>query len=105
MKHLSGYESIFETEAWYFWSNIKVLCSAKRKHDEDLSIADVTDNKKFWKRVKPLFGNKIKGNPNITLVENNDLIADQKSLAETFNDYFVNVVSNLGINILDDKSG
>ena len=32
-----------------------------------------------------------------------DLITDEKSLAETFNDYFVNVVSNLGINIIDDK--
>ena len=63
------------------------------------------NNKKFWKRVKPLFGNKVKGNPNIALVESNDLITDEKSLAETFNNYFVNVVSNLGINILDDKSG
>ena len=32
-----------------------------------------------------------------------DLITDEKSLAETFSDYFVNVVSNLGINIIDDK--
>ena len=84
---------------------VSLLRKAKRKHLEDLSIADVTDNKKFWKRVKRLFGNKIKGNPNIALVESNDLITDEKSLAETFNNYFVNVVSNLGINILDDKSG
>ena len=84
---------------------VSLLRKAKRKHFEDLSIADVTDNKKFWKRVKPLLGNKIKGNPNIALVESNDLITDEKSLAETFNNYFVNVVSNLGINILDDKSG
>ena len=48
------------------------LKKAKRKHYEDLSIADVTDNKKFWKRVKPLLRNKIKGNPNIILVEGND---------------------------------
>ena len=52
-----------------------------------------------------MFANKIKGNPNIALVESNDLITGEKSLAETFNNYFVNVVSNLGINILDDKSG
>ena len=25
MKHLSGYDNIFETEAWYFWGNMKVL--------------------------------------------------------------------------------
>ena len=84
---------------------VSLLRKAKRKHYEDLSIADVTDNKKFWKRVKPSFGNKIKGNPNIALVENNDLITDEKSLPETFSDYFVNVVLNLGINIFEDKSG
>ena len=25
MKHLIGYDNIFETEAWYFWGNIKVF--------------------------------------------------------------------------------
>ena len=25
MKHLSGFDNIFETEAWYFWGNMKVL--------------------------------------------------------------------------------
>ena len=25
MKHLGGYDSMFETEAWYFWGNIKFL--------------------------------------------------------------------------------
>ena len=57
------------------------------------------------RRVKPLFGNKIKGNPNIALVESNDLITNEKSLAKTSNNYFVNVVSNLGISDLDGKSG
>ena len=52
-----------------------------------------------------MFGNKIKRNPNIGLVENNDLITDEKSLAETFNHYFVNIASNLVVNMLDDDSG
>ena len=25
MQYLSGYDNIFETEAWYFWGNMKVL--------------------------------------------------------------------------------
>ena len=25
MKHLRGYDNIFETEAWHFWGKIKVL--------------------------------------------------------------------------------
>ena len=32
--------------------------------------------RRLWKRVKPLFGNKIKRNSNITLAEGNDLITD-----------------------------
>ena len=52
-----------------------------------------------------MFGNKIKGNPNIALVESNEWITDEKSLAETFNNYFLNVFSTLYKNFLDDKSG
>ena len=25
MNHFSGFDNIFETEAWYFWGNMKVL--------------------------------------------------------------------------------
>ena len=58
---------------------VSLLRKAKKKHYEDLRLADVTDNKKFWKRVKPLFGNKIKGNSNIVLVESKDLIIDKNT--------------------------
>ena len=30
MKYLSGYDNIFETEAWYFWGNMKVFWGAFR---------------------------------------------------------------------------
>ena len=52
-----------------------------------------------------MFGNKIKGNPNVALVKGSDLITNEKSLPETFNNYFVNVHSNLGINFLVGNSG
>ena len=39
---------------------VSILRKANRKHYEDLSIADVTDSKKFWKRVQPLIRIKIK---------------------------------------------
>ena len=25
MKHFSGFDSIFQTETWYFWGNIKAI--------------------------------------------------------------------------------
>ena len=51
----------------------------------------------FWKTVKLLFGNKIKCKSQIALVEGNNLVADDKVLAKTFNKFFVNVAASLGI--------
>ena len=49
-------------------------------------------------RVKPLFCNKIKSVENIMLDENGKLVRDEKEVANIFNDFFVNIVPNLGIN-------
>ena len=46
----------------------------------------------FWKTVKLLFGNKIKGKSQIA--EGNDLVANSKALVKTFNFFFVNVVAS-----------
>ena len=60
-------------------------------------MSDINDNKKFWKNVKPIFGNKNKGNKTIALEEGNEVITDDGKLAQTFNEYFVNIVPSLGI--------
>ena len=63
----------------------------------DLEMSDVNDNKKFWKIVKTIFGNKNKENKIIALVEENEVITDDGKLAQTFNEYFVNIVPSLGM--------
>ena len=63
----------------------------------NLRINDITDNKKFWKTVKPLFGDKGGPRDNIVLVEGNKIISDDVEVAQTFNDFFDNAVGNLGI--------
>ena len=60
-------------------------------------MSDISDNKTFWKNVKPIFGNKNKGNKTIALEEGNEVITDDGKLAQTFNEYFVNIVPSLGI--------
>ena len=57
----------------------------------------MTDNKKFWQAVKPLFSNKVKGKTVIKLVENDAMIDDESEKAYIFNEYFVNIVKKLGI--------
>ena len=76
---------------------VSLLRKAKRKYFDNLKLSDVCDNKKFWKVVKPLFSNKVKARNTITLMEENVLITDELKLANIFNDFFVNIVANLGI--------
>ena len=52
---------------------------------------------KFWTAVKPLFSNKIKSVENIVLSKNGVLIKDEEKVAIIFNNFFVNIVPNLGI--------
>ena len=57
----------------------------------------MSDNKKFWQIVKPLFSNKVTAKTTIKLVENNEMIDDETEIAKLFNEYFVNIVKKLGI--------
>ena len=76
-----------------------ILRKAKRDYYSSLDPSKITDNKKFWKVVKPLFSEKSTTNNNITLVENNNIFQDEKEVAEKFNDFFRNAVKDLKIEI------
>ena len=56
----------------------------------------ITGNKTFWKTDKSLFSDKIKIQSKIVLVENDEVITDDRQVAETFNNYFVTVTETLG---------
>ena len=56
----------------------------------------------FWNVMKPLFSNKGGVNDNIVLVKDNKMISDDTEVAQTFNDFFTNVVSAL--DIIENKS-
>ena len=57
-------------------------------------MSEINDNK-LWKNVKPIFGNKNKGNKTIVLKEGNEMITDDGNLAQIFNEYFANIVPSL----------
>ena len=65
---------------------------AKAKH-----MCNICDNKRFSATVKPLFSNKTKSAENIVISENGVLIKDEEEVANIFNNFFVSIVSNLGI--------
>ena len=75
---------------------------AKRDYYSALNPTCVTDNKKFWRTVKPLFSEKFLSAESITLVEGNEIFQDDDKVSETFNDFFSNAVSNLNIQMNND---
>ena len=80
-------------------SNICVSLTrkAKRNYYESLDLSKICDNKKFGANLKPLFSNKVKLVENIALSENGKLTKGKEEVANIFNDFFVNIVPNLGI--------
>ena len=43
-------------------------------------MKDVTENKKFWKTIKPFFTEKNKTTNNIILTENNQTVSEDKAI-------------------------
>ena len=76
---------------------VSLVKKAKRNYYENLDLKDINDNKKFWATVKPLFSNKIKSAENIFLDESGEIIRNEVKVANVFNNYFVNMVSSIGI--------
>ena len=68
-----------------------------KEYFENLNINFVNENKTFWTTVKPYFSNKNMKNSKFFLVENNEIITDNKKNAEIMNNYFVNITHNLNI--------
>ena len=55
----------------------------------------MSDNKKFWKIIKPFFSNKGLNPNELILREKDALITDEKALLTLMNKYFVNVTADL----------
>jgi len=76
---------------------VKLTKRVKKEYFENLDINFVSDNKKFWKAIKPHLSNKGITSNKIILVENEEIIRNDKNTAEIFNDYFINVLQDLNI--------
>ena len=76
---------------------VKLLRNAKNSYFRNIDLSNLTDNRKFWKAIKPVFADKIQTAPSITLEENGELISDDRKIAELCNNYFLNITQDLGI--------
>ena len=72
---------------------VKLLRLKEPKYYESLDMSKITDYKTFWKTRNPLFSNKSHlTNSRITLLENGTILSQEVNFADTFNEFFSNVV-------------
>ena len=79
----------------------KLLRKAKFDYYQNINLGNLTDNRKFWKTVKPIFPDKIQVNSSLTLIENGKMISKDSEIAEIFKHHFATITDSLGISIND----
>ena len=78
---------------------VSLLRKTKKAYYSNLNAKDVVDNKKFWKTIKNFFSDISNNFENIFLIENGNLLTDDLEIAETFKNYFQNLVATLALKI------
>ena len=76
---------------------VTLLRKSKREYFGNLDEKKLCDNKKFWSVVKPILSNKVVSNEKVTLMEGNNILENDKKTATVFNNFFSNIIKNLGI--------
>ena len=88
---------------------MSLIRQEKKNFFNNVSTRGITDNKTFWKTVKPLFTDKVQTKSKITLwkkvvsrerqeqIVSEKVISEDQVVAEVFNTIFINIVPNLKI--------
>ena len=76
---------------------VSSICENKKQCYGSLNVNCITDNKNFWRVVKPNFSNKIVGTNRVILRCDSKMISDTNKVAYTFNKFFVNIGKTLKI--------
>ena len=76
---------------------VSLLRKTKINYKGNLEEKDITENKKFWKTVKPPLSDKSINSNKIHLNDNGELINSEPKTAEVLNKFFSNIVKNLKI--------
>jgi exonuclease III len=85
--------------------SVSLLRKTKADYYNNLDTKQITDNRKFWKTVKPCFSDKASQTENIILIENDEIISDCEITAETFSAYFEIAAGSIGINENETDNG
>ena len=93
-KNINDYENYKKQRNFVVHLNRK----AKKLFFSKVGKKNCGQNKSFWKTCKPLFSNKTnRTDEKVFLLENKNLIHDDKNVADILNNYFINITSTLPI--------
>ena len=67
----------------------------KKDYYSTLDVEKVTDNKTFWKTIKPFQSDKILSTERITLIDNGEVALTEQDTVIVLNTFFSNIVTNL----------
>ena len=81
---------------------VSLLRKTKKTYYENLDEKKVSDNKLFWKTVKPSLSEKFNARDRISSSENGEIVKTEKETAEVFNNFFGNIVKKLNISQYSD---
>ena len=70
---------------------VSLMKKEKKEFYGNLNTSVLTENRTFWKTVKPFLAEKSKKVSKITLIEDNQIISQDKQIAKIFNEYFISI--------------
>ena len=76
---------------------VSLVRKSKKLYYSNLDEKKVTDNKTFWKTIKPFLSNKIMSREKVTLTEEDEIVESDINTAQILNTFFSNIISNLKI--------
>ena len=76
---------------------VNLLRKTKKDYFSDLNIKNITDNKAFWKNIKPYFSNKGLNSSSLILLEKSKSVTNDQDIANIMNNYFKGITSHLNL--------
>ena len=73
----------------------------KKDYYSTLDFKKVTDNKTFWKTIKPFQSGKTLSTERITLIDNGEVVPTEQETALVLNTFFSNNLSDPRFNLKD----
>ena len=71
---------------------VSLLRKSKREYYSSLDVKNITDNKTFWKTVKPFLSDKLTSTQKIILIDNDKIVKSNDDAARLLNTFFSNIL-------------